>query len=54
MTRTWTGEVCVRSRTPRSASTTAPGASGAASSIQNVSCAERAGWLGGVFRAVKL
>ena len=54
MTRTCTGEVCVRRSTPRSVSTTAPGMTGAGSSTQKVSWAERAGWLGGVLSAVKL
>ena len=54
MTRTWTGEVWVRRRTPRSASTTASGIVSRGSWTQNVSWAERAGWLGGVLSAVKL
>ena len=54
MTRTWTGEVWVRSSTPRSASTTASGMVSRCSTTQKVSWAERAGWLGGVLSAVKL
>ena len=46
ITRTCTGDVCVRSSTPRP--------SGGGGSRKNVSCMSRAGWSGGKLSALKL